>query len=76
MGNIIMDSLISNLVRPFRFTYSIFDLGCRKTSNYVRTDESILNERGYRIQYSYFENLNVKTDICFVYAHCNSGCRI
>ncbi len=49
-----MDSLISNLVRPFRFTYTIFDLGFKKTENYFRTDDTLLNERGYKIHYSYY----------------------
>lgn len=50
-----MESLISNLIRPFRFHYSIFDLGKKITENYTREDSTVLNERGMKIQYSYFQ---------------------
>lgn len=71
-----MDGLISNLVRPFRFTYSLLDLGAKKTESYERIDGTILNERGYRIHYSFYRNLKSETDTCFIYSHCNSGCRV
>ena len=71
-----MDSLISNLIRPFRFTYSIFDLGNKITEKFQRTDSYVYNERGYRIEYSYYKNINKKSDVCFLYSHCNSGCRV
>lgn len=70
-----MQGLISNLIRPFRFRYSIFDLGPKFSDKYERNDCSVLNDRGYRIQYSYYRNKNT-SDTCIIYAHCNSGCRI
>lgn len=70
-----MDGLILNLVRPFRFKYSIFDLGAKLSDQYEREDNSILNDRGFRLQYSYYRNKKPSTT-CMVYAHCNSGCRV
>lgn len=73
---IVMESLISNLIRPYRFTYSLLDLGSKLTERYSREDGNLLNDRGLRIQYSYYKNTMTDKGICMIYAHCNSGCRI
>jgi predicted alpha/beta-fold hydrolase len=70
-----MDILISNLLRPYRSTYSSVDLGKKRTDHYVRTDASLYNDREMLMQYSYYEQIK-KTDVCVVYCHCNSGSRI
>lgn len=51
-----MESLISNIIRPFRFTYSLLDLGHKMTEKYTREDAILLNDRGLKIHYSYFVN--------------------
>jgi len=70
-----MDILINTLLRPYRSTYTLNDLGHKTTHKYVRTDECILNDRDQTIRYSYFHNKN-KSNTCVVYCHCNSGSRV
>jgi len=70
-----MEALINNLLRPFRSSYSLSDLGRRKTEWYTRIDDYVLNDRDQRLQYSCFQNVKV-TDVCVVYCHCNSGSRM
>jgi hypothetical protein len=70
-----MEVLVNALLRPYRATYSLSDLGRKNTDKYIRTDESLLNDRELNIKYSYFQHKN-PTDVCVVYCHCNSGSRI
>jgi|JI6StandDraft_1071083.scaffolds.fasta_scaffold18790_6 hypothetical protein len=70
-----MNVLANQLVRPYRFLYSLIDLGKKKTADYERQDAYLANGRGQRLQYSYYRNSR-ETDVCVVYAHCNSGCRV
>lgn len=49
-----MEILISNLLRPYRSTYSFVDLGKKRSDNYIRNDGTIVNERGLLIHYSYY----------------------
>lgn len=70
-----MNLLANQLIRPYRFMYSLVDLGKKKTADYERTDSYLLNARQQRLQYSYYRNTR-ESDVCAVYAHCNSGCRV
>lgn len=67
--------MINSLLRPYRATYSYLDLGKKRTEQYTRIDDCILNDRDQKIQYSYYQHL-IKSDICVIYCHCNSGSRI
>jgi hypothetical protein len=70
-----MDALINALLRPYRATYSLNDLGFKKTDKYTRTEGHLLNEREQKIQVSYFQH-RIPTSVCVVYCHCNSGSRV
>ena len=49
------DSLINNLLRPYRSTYSFNDLGTKNTQRYVRKDDFVVNDRDQKILYSYYQ---------------------
>lgn len=70
-----MDTLINALLRPYRATYTLNDLGHKTTHKYVRSEESISNDRDLLIKYSYYHNKN-NSNICVIYCHCNSGSRV
>lgn len=70
-----MEALTNTLLRPYRATYSLNDLGPKKTNKYNRFDQFITNDREQNIQYSYYQHNN-NSDICAIYCHCNSGSRI
>lgn len=70
-----MNTLANQLVRPYRFIYNMIDLGRKKTAEYERHDGVTVNDRKQKILYSYYANTR-PSDVCVIYAHCNSGCRV
>lgn len=70
-----MDSIINTLLRPYRSSYSLTDLGMKNCDKYARIDEAVLNDREQLIQYSYYEQKQT-SDVCVIYCHCNSGSKI
>ena len=70
-----MNMLANQLIRPYRFHYTLLDLGKKKTLQYDRTDSYIINDRAQKLYYSYYQNA-LPSDVCIVYAHCNSGSRV
>jgi hypothetical protein len=51
-----MNTFINQLIRPYRFNYSIIDLGKKKTNLYERFDSFAYNHHKLKIYYSYFKN--------------------
>jgi hypothetical protein len=70
-----MDVLTNALLRPYRSSYSLTDLGPKKTALYTRNDRTTINNRELKIQYSYYEQ-HTASEVCLIYCHCNSGSRI
>ena len=66
---------MSSVLRPYRCSYTLADLGHKNTPKYTRIDDSILNDRDLQIRYSYYAH-KIASTTCVLYCHCNSGSRV
>ncbi|KAA6355507.1 MAG: hypothetical protein EZS28_048966, partial [Streblomastix strix] len=79
----ILDDLTDLIIRPPRRDYTKRDLGPREGSlngrPYRRTDFTIQNNEGQRLECSLFERAdtyqNQHYNPCVIYCHGNAGCR-